>query len=229
MARNDQDENGNCNAFYLNKAVEALQLSLTMVEEKQKMNQSDYNSRAEIYNELGLCEFMRDNYEKAIDYYTKAESDFIYSNKMGISVQENSICYFSRNILTVYCNTALTYVRLREWELGLQKAELYESTYSNLSISKKTYLKNVHGFNEKEIYYIKGRCCHGLGRYEDAIEYYTIVIQDENRKVSPGSPYYYRGLSFIGLGKTNEACNDFQRGCELGISPSCIRYNTTCK
>jgi len=229
MAGKNQDEYGNCSIFYLNKAEESLSLSLKMIEEKPKMIESDYNCRAETYNELGLCESMQDNYESALEYFKKAESDFMYGAKIGDGLQENSACYFSRNILTVYCNCALMYVRLRDWELGLQKAELYESTYSNLSISKKTYLKNVHGFNEKEIYYIKGRCCHGLGRYEDAIEYYTIVIQDENRKVSPGSPYYYRGLSFIGLGKTNEACSDFQRGCELGISPSCIRYNTTCK
>ena len=216
-------------SLYLDKAKNTLQYAIGLINKSSKMSQHEYFTRGELYNELGLCENKEENYEKAFGFFLKAKSDFETGNLNGPNYQENIYCYYSKNILTVQFNLALDYVRLREWKQGLLASELYENTFNNLSDEKKNYLINTLSFDNDEIYYIKGRCYHGLEKYEEAIKNYTFEIMDKKSSLRAGSVYYYRGLSFIGLGRDEEACNDFKNACDHGINEACIRFNTTCK
>jgi tetratricopeptide (TPR) repeat protein len=225
----DKNKESSINNTYLQKAENLLKYSLGLIGKSNKMLQTDYYSRAEIYNELGLCNNINDNYEKSLEYFLKAQSDFEKGKEVGSKEQENIFCYYSNNILTAYCNLTLVYVRLREWDKGLLEANLYENTYNNLSEKKKAYITNTLSFNNQEIYYLKGRCFHGLKKYDEAIKNYSIEINNKKSKLRDGAVYYYRGLSYIGLGKSIEACSDFNYACNLGITQACMRFKTTCK
>lgn len=228
MSTANKTEMGYNNA-YLKKAENTLMYALSIVPSSEKMLQTDYYSRAEIYNELTLCENRAGNYEKSLEYINNAISDFETGKKVGNSEQETLFCYYSKNILTVKCNMALVYVRMREWEKGLIVANEYEKIFNDLSNDKKTYLTNTLSFNNQEIYYLKGRCLHGMEKYDDAIINYSIAIDDKHSKLRDGAVYYYRGLSYLGKGKITEACADFNYACSKGINEACIRYKTTCK
>lgn len=72
----------------------------------------------------------------------------------------------------------------------------------------------------------KGWCEQNLGKNESAIESYSELIKiDENNPMG----WFYRGMNYITLSDSTEACSDFKRAAMLGYSKAKERFEYHCK
>jgi len=226
MASRNFDKEG-IDTIYLNKAENLLSTSLRALSTKKLTTQKDFNNRADIYNGFGLSCLMKEAYDEGLKYFTKAKSDFESAQKCDSMKFENIYCYYSLNILKVNYNIALVNIRLREWKNSLNALMNYENILALLSPEKKMYLDKIMREDESgDIYYLKGRAFHGLGQYHDAINNYSLAIEFEKNNFAL---LFFRGLSYIGIDKMQEACLDFNIACKNGIGIACERFNTSCK
>lgn len=208
---------------YVSKAESFCKIALKNYESRPE-DTDMLGNRAEINSTLGLCEQLRENYEISIKYFNSAKTDFESAKKYD-SRQENIFCYFSLNLLAVNYNIALSSIRLREWQNGLDSIANYENIINSLSQEKKDYVTSMDKTIPYKSFYLNGRCYHGLGLYAKAIEAFTNAINYESNS---SYLFYYRGISFLGLEKNSEACSDFEISCKKGESNACNRYNN-CK
>jgi hypothetical protein len=214
--------------FNLAKAKETLNLALKIVNAKQVKTQSDYNNSGEAYNELYLCSSIEGDYLSALGHIERAQSSFQLGQYMGDKTQEEIYGYYTYNIMTTMGNKAIVYTRLREWEKGLKVAREYQDTYNSLDSKKKDYLVSAMQLNYREIFYVFGRCFHGIENYNEAINYFTLVLADDNAPYTPGIINYYRALSYIGAQNIIEACKDLNIACSAGQKVACSRKISQC-
>lgn len=212
---------------YVNLTYTALNIADKLNSSVITKDQSYYYSAGEIFNELGLLELRQDNYNKALSNFIEAESNFNKGNNYNDYSQENTHLYYSFNILVIYANIAGSHVRLRNWEEGFTFVNKYINYWTNLNHSQKWYLLSVKNIDSDIIYYFKGRCEHGLEKYNDAITSYNLV--EYSSSLNPGSLQYYRGLSYSALYNNVSACSDFEYACNQGIDRACVRFKTMCK
>ena len=218
MARKNIDRDG-INYFYLNKAETFCEKTLTNYVSKSE-DKKTFDNRAEINNALGLCALLRENYDLSYKYFNNAKTDFETARKYDTQL-ENVFCYYSLNLLNVNHNIALSSVRLREWQNGFDAISNYENLFNSLSKEKQEYLVTLKNDISYQNYYLKGRCFHGLGQYEKAIESFSNAIKFENTAFYL---YYYRGISFLGIDKNDLACKDFGLACDRGVTDACNRF-----
>lgn len=223
------NKNPNIKSSYLNKAYTALNRANYINTSVSYPNQTYYYSDGEINNEFGLIEFRQEDYDKALSYFLKSKYNFEEGNEFNDKSQENTHYYYSKNILSVYSNIIGSYVRMREWKSGFNYTNNYLNHWSSLNYAQKNYLIEVKNIDENLIHYFRGRCQHGLGKYQDALFSYNLAVNNSNSSLNPGAVEFYRGLSYLALEKVNEACNDFEYACDRGIDISCVRYKTMCK
>ena len=178
------------------------------------------HNRAEIYNALGICALWRENYDLSFTYFNNAKTDF-ESAKTYDTQLENIFCYYSMNLLVVHYNIALSSIRLREWQNGLDAITNYDNLFSSLSIEKQEYIVTRKNDISHQTNYLKGRCYHGLEQYEKAIESFTNAIKFENNAFYL---YFYRGISYLGVKNNYLACKDFKFACDNGFKDGCNRY-----
>ena len=223
MSKKNYDKGG-LNLDYLNKAESLCKKTLLNYSTKTE-DKSLLDNRAEINNALGLCALWHENYSLAYKYFNIAKSDFESAKKFD-SQLENVFSYYSLNLLTVNYNIALSSVRSRDWQNGLDALINYEILYNNLNSEKQKYLKNRKNDIDYQTFYLKGRCYHGLEQYENAILSFTSALKYEE-----AAQYlnFYRGLSYLGLDKNLEACSDFEIACKSGINDAFSRFISSCK
>lgn len=213
--------------YFVEKAKTVLQDALRIITNKEVLSQARYNQRAEIKSSLGLCLLWQANYNLSIDYLIQSKIDFEYAEKNQSEQLEKIFAYYSNNLLISYSNLALAYLRQRDWNHSLQAISEYESILSSLTEEKKAYLNKIKAIHIDDIYYFKGRSLHGIKKYEDAIKNYTLAINDN--KGNSGYLYFYRGISLLGLNKSNQACSDFNEACKNGFVEGCDRIKSSCK
>jgi hypothetical protein len=218
MSRRNYDVNG-INFDNLNIAETFCKNILTDYVSKSEDMEILHN-RAEIYNALGLCALWRENYDLSYKYFNNAKTDF-ESAKIYDTQLENIFCYYSMNLLVVHYNIALSSIRLREWQNGLDAITNYENLFTNLSKEKQEYIVTRKNEISYQTNYLKGRCYHGLEQYEKAIIFFTNAIKFEN---SAFYLYYYRGISYLGVNNSYLACKDFKFACDNGFKGGCNRY-----
>jgi hypothetical protein len=223
MSRKNFDGEG-VNFDYLHKTEEFCKTKLVKYN-LQTQDKETLRNKGEINNALGLCELWRENYALSITYFNNAKRDLEAAKKYDHQL-ENIFCYFSLNLLMVNYNIALSCIRLRDWQSGFDAITSYENLYNNLSVDKQEYLKFICNEINFQNFYIKGRCYHGLEQYSHAVVSYTSSIKYESNAYYL---YYYRGLSFLGIDKNIEACNDFEIACKNGVYGACDRYESSCK
>jgi hypothetical protein len=223
MSRKDFDTQG-LNFNYLHKTEEFCKNKLIKYS-LQPQEVDKLRNKAEMNNALGLCELWRQNYTLSIEYFKQAKCDFELAKKYDNQL-ENVFCYFSLNLLLVNYNIALSNTRLRDWQSGFDAITSYENLYKGLSKEKQDYLKTLCNEIDFQNFYIKGRCYHGLEEYSYAIDSYTNSMKYESNAYYL---YFYRGLSFLGIEKINEACNDFNIACKNGVYGACDRYESSCR
>jgi tetratricopeptide (TPR) repeat protein len=178
------------------------------------------HNRAEIYNALGLCALWRKNYDFAFKYFNNAKTDF-ETAKIYDTQPENIFCSYSMNLLVVHYNIALSSIKLREWQNGLDAIINYENLFANLSKEKQEYIVTRKNEISYQTNSLKGRCYHGLEQYEKAIISFTNAIKFEN---SAFYLYFYRGISYLGVNNSYLACKDFKYACDNGFKDGCNRY-----
>jgi len=178
------------------------------------------HNRAEVYNALGICALWREDYDLSFTYFNNAKTDF-ESAKIYDTQLENLFCYYSMNLLVLHYNIALSSIRLREWQNGLDAITNYENLFTRLSKEKQEYIVPRMNDISYKTNYLKGRCYHGLEQYEKAIESFTNVIKFEN---NASYLYFYRGISYLGVNKNYLACKDFKFACDKGFKGGCNRY-----
>jgi tetratricopeptide (TPR) repeat protein len=221
MARKNYNDKG----IDFNQVANAeLFLNNALLKNYKDESLSTVNSKAEIYNMLGLCALMREDYGSAENYFTKAKSNFEYTKKFDHQL-ENLFSYYSLNLLAINYNIALSSVRLRDWQNGLNSLNEYTSLLNGLSEAKKAYIKAMRPDAFSEHFYLQGRCLHGLGRYYEAITAFSNALKFENNS---WYLYFYRGISYLGINNVPQACKDFNIACKNGINDACNRLNTTC-
>jgi len=218
MSRKNYDVNG-INFDNLNIAETFCKNILTDYVSKSEDMEILHN-RAEIYNALGLCALWRENYDLSYKYFNNAKTDF-ESAKIYDTQLENIFCYYSMNILVVHYNIALSSIRLREWQNGLDAITNYENLYTSLSKEKQEYILTRNNNVSNQTHYLKGMCYHGVEQYEKAIESFTNAIKFEN---SAFYLYFYRGISYLGVNNSYLACKDFKFACDKGFKEGCSRY-----
>jgi tetratricopeptide (TPR) repeat protein len=223
MARKNYDKEG-INFDYLDKAETFCKEILSNYSSRSE-DKEILNNKAEINNALGLCELWRENYDLSIKYFSKARTDFESAKKYDTQL-ENVFCYYSLNLLMVNYNIALSSVRIRDWQNGFDAITNYENLFDRLNKDKQEYLKTLKNDIDYQAFYIKGRCYHGLEEFPNAVESFTIAMKYES---NAHYLYFYRGLSYLGLDKNTEACNDFEIACKNGVSDACNRLNSSCK
>jgi tetratricopeptide (TPR) repeat protein len=226
LVHKDFDKNG-FNKAYIEKAKDILKDALKIIENKEILDQEIYNQRAEINSSLGLCLLWQEDFSQSLDCLIKSKVDFEYAEKIQSEQLEKIYAYYSNNLLISYSNLALAYLRQREWNNSLQAISKYESILSSLTEEKKDYLNKIKAIRMEDIYYFKGRSLHGIKQYEDAVKNYTLAIND--KKGNSGYLYFYRGISFLGLNKSNQACSDFNEACKSGFVGGCDRIKSSCK
>ena len=214
---------------YLSKTYKILNRALSLNASISLPKQTNYYSNGEINNEFGLIELRQDHYEKALTYFLKSKANFEKANEFNDNSQEQTHFYYSQNILTVYSNIAGTYVRLRDWENGHKNTNLYLNYWSSLNYEQRNYLIEIKDIDKNLIYYFRGRCQHGLGKYSNALISYNQVLNSSDISLNPGATQFYRGLSYLALGQNNKSCIDFKYACDQGIDKACVRYKTMCK
>jgi hypothetical protein len=210
----------------LDKAVNSARFGLELISKKQTFDTKDYDLRGESYNALGLCYLWKEDYKNALANFKKAKIDFQNGLNNGSITLENTFKYYSLNNLVVTSNIALTCVRLRNWQEGLNSSIEYENFVNTLSQEKLDYLNKIGVIKFDDVFYYKARCLHGLEDFENSIKYYSLAISKVEDK--SGFLYFYRALSYLGLNKTKEACSDFNFACKEGIQDACSRYSSTC-
>lgn len=223
MSRKNYDKVG-INFDYLTKAETFCKKTLVNYSSKSEDKELLAN-RAEINNALGLCALWRENYDLSYKHFNNAKTDFESAKKYDTQL-ENVFCYYSLNLLMVNYNIALSSVRSREWQNGLDALTYYENLFNGLSKAKQEYLKTIKNDIDYQTFYLKGRCYHGLEQYSDAVESFTNALKYENNAHYLN---FYRGLSYLGLDKNSEACNDFEVACKNGVSDACYRFSSSCK
>lgn len=87
---------------------------------------------------------------------------------------------------------------------------LHASAHAQNDILSATYGKGVHSYF--------------AGRYAEAHEYLTTVI---DAGINDPRCYYFRGLSYLKLGREPEAKADFARGAELEMADTTRFYNVS--
>jgi len=218
MSRRNYDVDG-INFDNLNIAETFCKNILTKYVSKSKDMESLHN-RAEIYNALGICALWRENYDLSYTYFNNAKTDY-ESAKTYDTHLENLFCYYSMNLLVVHYNIALSSIRLREWQNGLDAIINYENLFTNLSKEKQEYIVTRKNEISYQTNYLKGRCYHGLEQYEKAIIFFTNAIKFENNAFYL---YFYRGISYLGVNNSYLACKDFKFACDNGFKGGCNRY-----
>jgi tetratricopeptide (TPR) repeat protein len=183
-----------------------------------------FDNKAQLYNSLGLCALLRDDFVSSFDYFSLAANHFELAKSYN-SHREKLFRYHSLNLLAVYSNLALSSVRLEEWQEGLNAILKYESLYNSLSNDKKQYIQTINEDIPKESFYLKARCLHGLGQYTDAIENFSSAIRYQN---NAWYLHLYRGMSYLETYNYESACDDFALSCEYGIELACRYLKIKC-
>ena len=176
---------------------------------------------AEIHYLIGLVLLRKNNFQEA-------EVEFLISLNRYKNLQENEFNYFlqiaDKNILTSLDGLMLTNVRQRDWidvvnySYDFKKHFIKAFPISNNENKNNKILVNYN-------YYL-GRAFHGLKDYKNAIENYSQILNYKSNKND--YLYYYRGLSYLGLGEKSLACYDLKIACESGIEDSCSRVKLIC-
>lgn len=214
------------NYNYLYKAKQAFKKGLYISQENGMNDTEDSLVVSDYMNNVGLCELAEGNYPDALDNFLAALHICAEINKPDSWIFEKYMHEYSNKRLRFSYNAALAYVRLREWHLGLEMIKSFEDYYYQLNPDEKNTLKDI-GTTLEMIYYLKGRCLHGLKEFSEAVKYYTLAMPHEVN--SNGFLNYYRGLSHLGLNHNILACNDFKTACEMNLWKACKRIDSTCK
>jgi tetratricopeptide (TPR) repeat protein len=176
---------------------------------------------AEIHYLTGLVLLRKSNFEEA-------EELFIKSLNKYKSLEENEFNYFlkiaDKNIIVSLDALMLTNVRQRDWLNVINYSYDYKDYIVNSFPNSKHEIK-INEFLINYYYYI-GRAFHGLKDFNSAIDSYSKSLTYNSNGV--GYIYYYRGLSYLGIGKEILACSDLKISCESGVEDSCSRVKLIC-
>ena len=148
-----------------------------------------------VFSALANDYYLKNNYLKAIIFYTKVVNIYSSSNKETCALISLSKAYFLR---------AQCKIQLKDFVGALNDLELYY----------KIELKNLH----VDFYYYRGLAKKGVKNITGAVQDFTKSIQG-NKKDKDS--HYERGLLFyFNLKNKNAACMDWSKSGELGDEKS---------
>ncbi len=204
----------NLNIEKLKITEKLLILAKDKLESKNKLYEEDNLLLSDIYNDLSVTYLRQENYLEAYNYVNKAilKKESLKNNNSEIN-KINEID--NLNYSHLYSNKSLIEMRLEMWEdciISSNKLIQINPNYKNI----------LNG----DVYYFRARSFHNLKMYKDAISNYNKAINLSNNNL--GYLYYYRGLTYLAIGDTENSCMDFKIACDKGIEASCNRYNNLC-
>lgn len=169
---------------------------------------------SDLYNDLSVTYLIQENFTKA---YTSVKNAIQQKESLKINASQLSTIndVDNKNYSALYYNKALIEMRLEMWKeciISCNKLLLINPNYKNI----------VDG----SVYYFKARSNHNLQQYKDAILLYNQAIKLSNTNF--GYLYYFRSLSYLAIGDTENSCLDLKIACDQGFKLGCNRYNHLC-
>lgn len=166
---------------------------------------------AENYYKLGNRERMSKNYQKAVEYYTKAI-------ELGM---KNPAVYNNRG--NSYRDLKESRKAIEDYNKAIEMDPKYVYAYNNrgnIYGDLKEYEKSIEDYNRAieldpkyaTAYNGRGVSFHNLGNYEKAIKNYNKAIGLNDKEAML---YYNRALCYQKMGEEEKAKKDFKKAAEL--------------
>ncbi|RME18729.1 MAG: tetratricopeptide repeat protein [Bacteroidetes bacterium] len=236
--------------FYQNKKDEQEQTLLKTLEINPNHAEANYY--------LGMLYFNYQDYDKALNYYQKAvqaKSDYAYAyndlastylmkNDLDNAIKNYELAAkYAQNAAFIYNNLGSAYRQKKDYSKAIsaynkaiQTDENYFLAYINNGATKlekgdiagakadfekliQKDPKNSAAYNGLAGVYIKEK------DYKKAKEMATKAIELDNNN---GQAYYNRGIARQMLREEDDACNDWKKALELGITPAKSFISTDC-
>lgn len=209
------------NPSFLSKNMENQILLYDKVMHSFNINDSSFNNflfQFEIYNLYASFSILTNDFSRAETSLTSCNSLLNYLSTF--KMYETAFSNYSLNYL-VYCyNSILTSIRLNKWQVALDYIRLYDDYIDSLDVLKDSFVLNLINSQKNDITYFEGRCYQGLNMFDDAINEYSKIIQQD----SVGYVYYFRGICYFAMKDNLNSSNDLKHSCNLGYSEACSRY-----
>ncbi|MEO9257812.1 MAG: hypothetical protein ABI207_05480 [Crocinitomicaceae bacterium] len=188
------------------KSIEILNYALTNWS-KFKLNENQYFLRPDLYTDLSVLLLRKEDYVQAYSAINEAYKLYDIDNMIG----GNLSTFNKLDFATILSNKALIEMRLEKWDACINT--------SNILIAY---------FPESK-YYLDGSLDYYIGRsnlekkdYSVAIMYLSEAIKKSDRI---DYLYYFRGLSYKGIGENQKAKIDFTIACDKNIEAACKLLN----
>lgn len=184
------------------------------IESYPRIDQENTLLLSDLYNDLSVTYLMQEKYSQSYAYVKKAiqQKESLKTNSSPLSTIND---VDNKNYSSLYYNKALIEMRLEMWQdciISCDKLLLINPNYKFI----------VDG----SVYYFKARSNHNLQLYKEAIFLYNQAIKLSNTNF--GYLYYFRSLSYLAIGDTQNSCIDLKIACDQGFETGCNRYNNFC-